>query len=76
MTEFPGTFGSLSAEEAHLALYIDFEGRKDQPPVLLGTLRRSRGPKPYVQHDIVDNRFGVLGGRAMARGLPRPRTAQ
>lgn len=65
MTELSRTFGSLTADEALRALYIDFEGRKDQPPVLLGTLRRSRGPRPHVQHDIVDARFGALGSRAM-----------
>ena len=65
MTELSRTFGSLSAEEALRALYIDFEGQKDQPPVLLGSLRRSRGPKPHVQHDIVDASFATLGGRSV-----------
>src|SRR5258705_9621249 len=31
----------LTPEEARRALYIDFEGQKDQPPVLLGCTRRS-----------------------------------
>ncbi len=32
----------LTPEEARRALYIDFEGRKVGPPVLLGCTRRSR----------------------------------
>lgn len=32
----------ITPDEARRALYIDFEGRKDAPPVLLGCTRRSR----------------------------------
>jgi hypothetical protein len=32
----------LTPHDARRALYIDFEGRKDAPPVLLGCTRRSR----------------------------------
>jgi hypothetical protein len=51
----------LSAAEALRALYIDFEGGKDQPPVLLGVLRHAgRGSRPYVQQDVVDPVFAGL----------------
>ncbi len=57
-----------TAAEALRARYIDFEGGRDQPPVLLGAPRRGRGPRPHVQQDVVD---------AVLRGLlPRyPRSA-
>ena len=56
-------FKVLSQEEASHALYIDFEGRTDQPPVLLGVLRREgKGKEPFVYQEIVDERFAVLGG--------------
>ena len=50
----------LTATEALRALYIDFEGNRDQPPVLLGVHRRGRGPQPYVQQDVVDEAFAGL----------------
>jgi hypothetical protein len=50
----------LTAEEALRALYIDFEGNKDQPPILLGVHRRGRGSRPYVQQDVVDKAFAGL----------------
>src|SRR3954451_6800193 len=50
----------LSAADALRALYIDFEGNKDQPPVLLGVHRRGRGDRPYVQQDVVDPLFAGL----------------
>jgi hypothetical protein len=53
----------LSAAEALRALYIDFEGGKDQPPVLLGVHRRGRGSRPYVQQDVVDPVFAGLAPR-------------
>ena len=60
-------FRRLSADEASRALYIDFEGRKDEAPVLLGVLRRrGRGEEPWVQQDIVDPAFAGLGGRALS----------
>jgi SAM-dependent methyltransferase len=52
--------GRLSAAEALRALYIDFEGRKDEPPVLLGVHRRGRGTLPYVQQDVMDAAFAGL----------------
>jgi hypothetical protein len=50
----------LSAADALRALYIDFEGNKDRPPVLLGVHRRGRGSSPYVQQDVVDPVFDGL----------------
>ena len=55
----------LSAAEALRALYIDFEGRIDEPPVLLGVHRRGRGAEPYVQQDVVDATFEGLVPRYM-----------
>ena len=54
------SFKQLSATEALRALYIDFEGRKDEAPVLLGVHRRGRGSRPYVQQDVVDEVFEGL----------------
>ena len=56
-------FKKLSLEEASRALYIDFEGRTNQPPVLLGVLRRAgKGKEPFVHQEIVDERYAILGG--------------
>jgi hypothetical protein len=60
MTERPRPTKRLSAAEALRALYIDFEGRKEEPPVLLGIHRRGRGARPYVQQDVVDPVFAGL----------------
>lgn len=60
LTEPMRTSKRLSAAEALRALYIDFEGGKDQPPVLLGVHRRGRGSQPYVQQDVVDEAFAGL----------------
>jgi hypothetical protein len=58
-------FKLLSAIEARRALYIDFEGEKDKPPVLLGVLRRpGRGPEPSVHQVVVDREFDVAGPNA------------
>jgi hypothetical protein len=38
MTELARSFKRLSVAEARDALYIDFEGQKDKPPVFLGVL--------------------------------------
>lgn len=50
----------LSAADAFRALYIDFEGNKDQPPVLLGVHRVGRGEHPHVQQDVTDLTFDSL----------------
>ena len=39
---FPACRTRITPDEARRALYIDFEGRKGAPPVLLGCTRRSR----------------------------------
>lgn len=50
----------LSATDALRALYIDFEGNKDRPPVLLGVHRVGRGEHPHVQQDVTDPLFDGL----------------
>lgn len=56
------TFDRLTADEARRALYIDFEGGKDQAPVLLGTMRvRGRSPEPIVHQVVVDPTFAPAG---------------
>ena len=58
-------FKRLSALEARRALYIDFEGEKDKPPILLGVLRRpGRGTEPNVHQDVVDRDFELFGPNA------------
>jgi hypothetical protein len=49
-------FKQMTAAEARTAFYLDFEGGKDQPPVLLGYLRK--GP---VQQYVVDRVFKPAG---------------
>ncbi len=58
-------FKRLTEAEALRALYIDFEGEEDKPPVLLGVHRRGRGARPYVQQDILDDGFAGLGESTM-----------
>lgn len=55
------SFGRLTEAEALRALYIDFEGEKGKPPVLLGVFRRGRRPRPYVRHHVLDADFAGLG---------------
>lgn len=55
----------LTLDEAIRALYIDFEGEKDKPPVLLGVVRRSRGARGEAQQLILDPAFDGLGDRTM-----------
>lgn len=67
MTDPANTFKRLSTADALRALYIDFEGQKDQPPVLLGVLRRGgKGSTPFVHHDVVDEAFASLGMPAIS----------
>lgn len=57
----------LTAEDARRALYIDFEGRTDKPPVLLGCTRRSQvRSDASVWQAVTDPRFEPL---ATADGL-------
>ena len=53
----------LTAEEAADALYVDFEGLTDRPPVLLGTLHRpGRSEQPRVHQVVLDPLLAPLGG--------------
>lgn len=55
-------FKRLTAAEAQQALYIDFEGVTNKPPVLLGTLHKGgRGPEPFVFQVVVDPEFRATG---------------
>jgi hypothetical protein len=65
MTEWARRFRRLSATEALRALYIDFEGEKDRPPVLLGIHRRGGGARPFVHQDVVDESFASLATSVM-----------
>jgi hypothetical protein len=65
-TRKQNAFNELSGAEALRALYIDFEGEKDRPPVLLGVHRRGRGSKPFVQQDVVDESFASLTGSSLS----------
>ena len=49
-------FKQMTSLEARTAFYIDFEGGKDQPPVLMGYLR-----KDHVQQYVVDRTFRPAG---------------
>jgi hypothetical protein len=61
-------FARLTDTEALRALYIDFEGEKDRPPVLLGVHRRGHGDRPHVQAHIVDRAFGIFGTAPITLG--------
>jgi hypothetical protein len=63
MTERSRESKRLSADEARRALYIDFEGEKGKPPVLLGVLGRGRGSVPFVHQVAVDEAFSGLAHR-------------
>jgi hypothetical protein len=55
-------FAHMTVSEAEDALYIDFEGITDQPPVLLGTLHRpGRGEEPFVHQVVLDPLFEPVG---------------
>jgi len=65
MTNQP-TWDQVTPETLKRALYIDFEGQKDKPPVLLGCATRTgdaSAPKPwqYVT-DLAFEPLAVLGG--------------
>lgn len=64
----------LTPDEARRAIYIDFEGRKNEPPVLLGSLyfegRRTPDPERLVfRHDIVDPTLAPLADAVEITGL-------
>jgi len=51
----------ISPDDASRALYVDFEGEKAKPPVLLGCANRlGRGAKPWVWQAVTDPPFGPL----------------
>jgi hypothetical protein len=54
----------ITSEEARAAVYIDFEGRINEPPVLLGELhatgRTISAEKPVLVHYILDPQFQRL----------------
>lgn len=67
MTDHARPFRHLTEAEALRALYVDFEGEKDQPPVLLGVLRHpGSGSTPFVHRDVVDAMFANLGGSSLS----------
>ena len=51
------SFRDLSAAGARRALYIDFEGEKDRPPVLLGAHQQGHGVYVY----LLDDDFSAFG---------------
>jgi hypothetical protein len=66
----------LTREEAMRAIYIDFEGRRDEPPVLLGSLyfEGRSVPDPHrlvFRHDIVDRLLWPLAGEVTIDGVYR-----
>lgn len=54
----------ITPEQARRALYVDFEGRKKEPEMLLGVSwqRYSKGP-PSLRHYIVDKRLAPIADR-------------
>jgi hypothetical protein len=48
----------LTPDEAKRALYIDFEGRKDRPPVLLGATRFASAHR--VHQYVTDPHFASI----------------
>lgn len=63
----------LSYVEAQRALYIDFEGQKDKPPVLLGCARRpGRDGTPRVWQAVLDPLFVPLAEAEDLRLLTLP----
>ncbi len=59
------TWAEVTLESLHRALYIDFEGQKDKPPVLLGSATRS-GRESWPPQYITDSAFEPL---AIAGGM-------
>ena len=63
----------ISPEEAGHALYIDFEGEKDKPPVLLGCANRvGRGAEPWAWQAVTSPLFGPLAAADGIEVLPLP----
>ena len=53
--EMSKQFRQMTAAEARTAFYVDFEGEKEAPPVLVGILRK------HTQQYVVDPAFRPLG---------------
>jgi hypothetical protein len=57
----PSRKNRLTPREPRRALYIDFEGRKDAAPVLLGCAHRAgKGSQPWVWQAVTDPLFEPL----------------
>lgn len=65
MTDQARAFKRLTEAEALRALYIDFEGEEDKPPILLGVHRRGQGAKPFVHQNVLDDAFVAFGEPCM-----------
>jgi hypothetical protein len=51
----------LTPEEASRALYVDFEGEKDKPPILLGCAHRpGKDEPPWVPQFVTSELFALL----------------
>jgi hypothetical protein len=51
----------LTPEEARRAIYVDFEGRKKEPEMLLGvSWQRHKSGPPWLRHYIVDKRLSSI----------------
>lgn len=85
MTAQP-TWVEVTAESLRRALYIDFEGQKDKPPVLLGCATRAgttSSPPAWQYADFIDAGSGSPGGESQVRAdryrrrwpVPRDRVA-
>lgn len=48
----------MTPDEAQRALYIDFEGRKDRPPVLLGTTHKASAHRVHAY--LTDRRYDAF----------------
>jgi hypothetical protein len=51
----------LTPDEARRAIYVDFEGRKAEPEMLLGvSWQRTKSGPPWLRHYIVDKRLASV----------------
>lgn len=69
MAKDEGWTRTLTPEQAAKAIYIDFEGRIDEPPALLGVLyaegRKASPDRLVMRHEILDPGLRELVGRAV-----------
>lgn len=67
----------ISPDDASRALYIDFEGEKDKPPVLLGCANRlGHGTRPWVWQAVTDPRFELLARADDIRQMSLPEAVE